>query len=307
MAKVDTEQSPSYSAMERFLIWFLIPFVFTAVLLGVLLTIFDYDVMNNVLKAANKIPIVKSIVPAPKGNAADPKTDAAGGTAQDKAASPAQDPKADLTAKLAVAQQELQKAETALQEKDQTIKDLQQKNSALEEKAKARTQSEEEYTAQIQQLATMYAKMSPSKAAPILENLTPKEQILVLGMMKTDDRVKVLEKMDPKKAAEASIMLKDQTSVRDTQIAALQERLNQMAAPDPKQSQKLSKDDLATTFANMTPKSAATVLIELQNTNPDKVLSILGSMDSAGRSRLIAAISDQSKEAAAQISAKLAQ
>ncbi len=53
--------------------------------------------------------------------------------------------------------------------------------------------------------------------------MTKNELVLVLGMMKPDERVKVLERMDPAKAAEASILLKDQTSVRDTQIAALQE------------------------------------------------------------------------------------
>ncbi|WP_240417547.1 MotE family protein [Paenibacillus periandrae] len=307
MANVDVEGSSSYGGMERFLIWFLIPFVFTAVLLGVLLTIFDYDVMNNVLRTAKNIPVISSIVPEPKSKATDGKpVDKKASTGQ-AAAPTAEENVQALSAQLEQKDQELKKSDAAVVQRDQTIKELQSKNSSLEEQTKSKALSDEEYTAQIQQLATMYAKMSPSKSAPIMENLTIPEMVLVLSSMKTDDKVKILEKMDPKKAAEASILLKDQSTAKDKQIAALQERLKQVVVPDTKTSQKLTKDDLGATFSNMTPKSAAIVLMEMQNANPDKVISILSSMESAGRSKIITAISEQSKEVAALISARLIQ
>ncbi|AFC31877.1 YlxF [Paenibacillus mucilaginosus 3016] len=306
MAKADAEQTGSYGALERFLIWFLIPFVFTAVLLGVLLTIFDYNVMNSVLKTANKIPVVSTWVPDPKGEAAETTVTQEEVPSEEKAAEEA---KAAADAALQAKEAELQEAKAALEEKEKAIKELESQKAAQEE-AKAVASSEEEYEKQIQQLASTYAKMSPSKAAPIMENLTTAERVLVLSKMKTDERVKVLEKMDPKVAAEASILLKDQVSVKDTQMAALQERVKALSTTQENTaaaSDKLSKDDLGSTFSSMTPKSAATVLMELQRTNPDKVLSILGSMDSAGRSKILSAISDQSKETAALISARLAQ
>ncbi|TBL77729.1 hypothetical protein [Paenibacillus thalictri] len=310
MANADAENSSSYSAFERFLIWFLIPFVFTSVLLGVLLTIFDYDVKNDVLKTVGKIPFVGKVIPS-----AYTKSDAPASTAATKAqpqdeetSNKAQEQLlATANQKLAEKDAELQKAEADIMQRDQTIKELQNQKSSLDEQMKQKAQKDEEYSAQIQQLASMYAKMNPSKSAPIMENLTPSEQVLVLGMMKQDDRVKILEKMDPKKAAEASIMLKDQVSAKDRELAALQERLKQMNGADTKAATKLTKDDLGSTFANMTPKSAATVLLEMQNNSPDKVISILSSMDSAGRSKIITAMSEQSKETAALISARLAQ
>ncbi|MFD0680150.1 MULTISPECIES: MotE family protein [unclassified Paenibacillus] len=308
MAEVDVENNSSYGAMERFLIWFLIPFVFTAVLLGVLMTIFGYDVTNNVLRAANKIPIVNTVLPAPKDKSAESKP--SDKTAQQQAASaPAAEETAQaLNSKLEQKDQELKKTDTLVQQRDQTIKELQLKNSTLEEQMKAKTQNDDEYTAKVQQLASMYAKMSPSKAGPIMENLTTAEMVLVLSMMKVDERVKVLEKMNPKMAADASILLKDLTSTKDKQIAALhQERLKQASTPETDVNQKLSKEDLGATFSSMTPKSAATVLLEIQNTNPAKVISILSSMDSAGRSKILTAISEQSKETAALISTHLAQ
>lgn len=307
MSDMDAENTSSYGAMERFLIWFLIPFVFTAVLLGVLLTIFDYDVMNSVLRTANKIPVINTIVPEPKTKAVDNKA-ATGSAGQDASAAQSQEETIQaLNAKLNEKDQEINKVNSQLSQRDQTIKELQSKNSTLEEQMKSKTLSDDEYATQIQQLASMYAKMTPSKSAPIMEELSTSELVLVLSMMKTDDRVKVLEKMDPKKAADASILLKDQTTVKDREIAALQDRLKQVATPDPKASQKISKDDLGATFSNMTPKSAATVLLEMQNSNPDKVISILSSMDSAGRSKVLTAISEQSKETAALISARLVQ
>lgn len=307
MSDMDVENTSSYGAMERFLIWFLIPFVFTAVLLGVLLTIFDYDVMNSVLRAANKVPIVNNIIPDPKPSASDSKTSTTASQSNAGGNTASEETVQSLTAKLTEKDLEITKINSMIQQRDQMIKELQLKNSSLEEQVKSKTLSDEEYTAHIQQLASLYAKMSPSKSAPIMENLTAPELVLVLSMMKTDERVKVLEKMDPKKAADASILLKDQTTAKDREIAALQERVKELSKPAAAATQKISKDDLGATFSNMTPKSAAVVLMEMQNSNPDKVISILSSMDSAGRSKVLTAISEQSKETAALLSARLVQ
>jgi flagellar motility protein MotE (MotC chaperone) len=225
----------------------------------------------------------------------------------DAASKAHEDQLVQTSSRLAAAEQDIKSAEAAIMQRDQQIKELQAKNSSLEEQLKGKTQSDEEYTTKIQQLATMYAKMTPTKSAPIMENLTLSEQVLVLSMMKTDDRVKILEKMDPKKAADASILLKDQSTVKDRELAALQDKIKQLTEAGTKPSQQLTKDDLRSTFAAMTPKSSAIVLLEMNNNNPDKVLSILSSMDSQGRSRILTAMSETSKETAALISARLVQ
>lgn len=304
MAKVDAENS-SYGAFERFLIWFFIPLVFTSVLLGVLLSIFDYNVMNNLLKMASKIPIVNHIVPAPKEGAATDKTSGSEQPADKQKA--LEDEVARLNQKIADQEAELKQAAELNQQKDQNIQDLKAQISTLQDQLKGKTQSEEEYSKQIQQLATTYASMTPSKAGPLLENLTLNERVLVLSAMKTDDRVKILEKMDPKIAAETSILLKDTVPVRDTEIAALQERLQLNEPLDSKKAEKLSRDDMATTFANMAPKSAATVLVEMMKSSQDKVVAILSSMDNQARSRILTAMADVSKEATATLTAKLGQ
>lgn len=294
-------EGASYSALERFLIWFVIPFVFTAVLLFVLLSIFDYDIKSSIQKALHNTPVIGTIVPAPKEKAVV--------TSDGKAPTSEQSIKVKdeeitkLNARIAELQSALQKADSTTEQKDLSLKDAQAKLTDLEEKLKNKTQTEEEYNNQITQLANMYAKMNPSKAAPIIEALTPKEMVLVFSMMKADSRGAILEKMTPAKAVEASIGVKDVVPIRDKQIAALQERLATNGAT--KTTTSVSKTDLGQTFANMTPKSASNVLLEMNKSNPDKVLAILSGMDNASRSKVMSSLSDANKEIAASISAKL--
>ncbi|OPH61934.1 hypothetical protein BC351_01445 [Paenibacillus ferrarius] len=300
-------EGTSYSALERFLIWFVIPFVFTAVLLFVLLSIFDYDIKSSIQKALHNIPVVGTIVPAPKEKSvvsSSGKTQTAEQNVKSK-----DDEITKLNARVAELQAALQKAESTSGQKDESIKDAQSKLAELEDKLKTKTQTEEEYNAQITQLANMYAKMTPSKAAPIIEALTPKEMVLIFSMMKSDSRGAILEKMDAAKAAVASIGLKDVVPVRDKEIAALQERLATNGTKDTAKAATttVSKTDLGQTFANMTPKSASAVLLEMNKSNPDKVLAILSGMDNASRSKLMSSLSDANKEVAASISAKLVQ
>ncbi|NOV03167.1 MotE family protein [Paenibacillus planticolens] len=298
-------EGASYSALERFLIWFVIPFVFTAVLLFVLLSIFDYDIKSSIQKALHNTPVIGAIVPAPKEKSVVSSSGVQ--TTPEQSIKTKDDEITKLNAKVAELQASLQKAESSAEQKDQSIKDAGAKITELEDKLKDKTQTEEEYANQITQLANMYAKMTPSKAAPIIEALTPKEMVLIFSMMKPDNRGAILEKMNAAKAAEASMGLKDIVPVRDKEIAALQERLATNGGSTAKETTAVSKSDLGQTFANMTPKSASNVLIEMNKSNPDKVLAILSGMDNASRSKVMSALSDANKEIAASISAKLVQ
>jgi len=300
MAEIDVEKS-SYGAFERTL-FFATPIIFTVVLLGVLFALFDANVMDSVLRAANKIPVLERIVPDPR-----PQTSTAQPNAATKSSPTDNAAVEQLSARLKQMEAELQQAAEANRQKDGTIKELEAHIEQLEQQLKTKTQTEEEYRAQIRQLASVYAKMMPSKAAPIIQNLTPKEMVLVLSEMKPDDQVKILERMDPKIAAEASIQIKDLVPSENLQIAALQERLkiNEEAAnakPAP-----LSQAELGRTFSEMAPKSAAAILLEMNAVNSGQVLDILKAMDSAGRSRVLAAIADVSKTTAATLAAKLSQ
>lgn len=294
MANADIEKS-SYGLFERFLYIFFIPTLFLALLLGVLLTLFDYDVKDSILRLADKIPLVNSVVPDPAPDIKEPETKEAITAGEIE----------ELTGQLARKKAELSQSINDLKQKDLTIEELQTNITKLREEMEEKKLTGAEYLLQIQALASMYGQMSPSKAAPILENLTPSELILILSQMKADARIGVLEKMDPKTAANASIQLKDVVPVDVRAIAALQERLDEYMKRDPLTSSKLNKDELALTFSNMTPKSAATVLLEMNRIDAKRVVNILISMNSQGRSKVLTALADLSKETAANISNKL--
>lgn len=301
MANADVEKS-SYGAFERFL-FYATPIIFTLVLLGVLYALFDSSIMNGVLRAANKVPGLEKILPDPKTNE---KVTLPSG-AKESTAAPESDAAAveQLKAQLAQAKAELQSSVNQSQQKDQTIKELKTQITELDDKLKTKTQTDQEYRAQVQQLASIYAGMMPTKSAPILEALTLKERVLVLSEMKPADRGKILERMTPAVAAEASIQLKDAVPAKDMQIAALQERLDVNKKEEQKAAPGITKDDLGQTFSQMVPKSAAAILIEMNTASQPRVLEILKSMDSAGRARVLAAISDANKQTAAALGAKL--
>lgn len=302
---MDTELEKSeLSAFERFLYWFFIPIVFTSVLLVVLLKLFDYDVMDNVLKAANKVPFVGSVLPDPKS---EKKTETNQSAAVENAAETDEQKIGELNNSLASVTEQLKSAETALEQSDKAFKELQAKNTALEEQLKTKVKSDEEYSLQIKQTSDMFARMNPSKAGPIFENLTLSERALIMAEMKPEERVRILEKMDPKKAAETSISLKDSVPARDRELAALQERLKLNEESSANAVAKMTKNDLGQTFANMTPKSAAQVLQEMNAVNQAKVIEILNATDIQARSKIMTALADLNKEVAASITARLAQ
>lgn len=295
----DELEKSSYGAFERFLYIFFIPILFTLILSGVLLSLFGYNVKDTVLRIGNSIPLVNKVIPDP----AEQFT-RAGTTDLDLDASSVSERVGQLTKKIEQKETELQQLLDSGAKKDQTIKELQDEIKELETKLANKTQNADQYEEQIKNLAALYADMTPSKSAAILENLTMPELVLVLSKMNADNRVGVLEKMDPKIAADASIQLKDIIPVKDRELAALQARLDLNARNNPSNA-KLSINDLGQTFAGMAPKSAAAVLIELASLDENKVLGILSVMENQARSQIIASMSDISKENAAKITAKL--
>ncbi|ANE47541.1 hypothetical protein SY83_16040 [Paenibacillus swuensis] len=306
MDNMDTEKS-SYSSFERFL-FFLTPIVFTLVLVLVLLTMFNYDIKSSLLSVAGKIPIVNSWLPESTNvmTQGEDETGAGEGEGVTKGQTfPPSIKIKDLEAKLISLQGQLKTASDASAAKDAQIESLTKQISALKTQNTVKSENTVQYDEQVKGLADVYAKMSPSKSAPIIENLTKSEQVLVLSQMKDDDQTRILEKMEPKKAAEASILLKDSVKSSNLQIKALQERLDQYTKGGAKPSSTITRADLAQTIASMTPGSAADMLLEMNKTSKEKVLQILNAMDTAARSRVLSSMTELSKTDTAKITTRL--
>ncbi|WP_182301527.1 MotE family protein [Cohnella cholangitidis] len=274
MASADVEKS-SYSGFERFL-FFVTPILFTAVLLGILLLMFNKEWRNAALEIGNKIPVVKSIVP-------DPDEPAVPGANSDEqlTVNNAKAKVEELNALLADRETALKQATQQTVDQKKQIDDLQSKVDQLTKENSEKTITSDAYHARISSLAQMYGKMTPSKAAPILENMTLDESALVLGEMSDTERGRVLERMTPKKAADVTMKLKDSETVDNREISALQSRVKELELKAGEQSSTLDTAELNRTFSSMKPSNAATLLLQLAGTNQSKVLRILSVLDDA--------------------------
>nr|WP_246073056.1 kinesin [Paenibacillus dokdonensis] len=306
LAENDFEvEKESAGGFERFL-FFMIPIIFTIVLLGVLLTLFNVNVRNDMLEWAQKIPVVKNWVPDP---VKDPeKTKLQDAKDQVKSANATID---ELKSKLASQEANLQKAKEEKTQQEQKLKGVQDQldsaqKSAEEAAAKGTETDADPYEKQIKDLAKMYADMSPSKAAPIMQNMTTEEMVQLLSVMKNDNRMAILAKMDPKVAADVSMKLKDAVSSSDLAIAALQSRIDKDTGDKQAASASgLDKTQISQTFASMPAKSAAGLLLSTYKISPEKVLTILNSVDDSTRSGILDAMSTQDAKTTAVILNKL--
>lgn len=297
LAGLDNEKQ-GYSTLER-IMFLMTPILFAIVLLGVLYTLFNIDFRNKMLEAGNSVPFLKDVLPEPK---------VAGGALNDDDLKTANMSAkiADLQAQLTAIESELAAANQSKTVLEQEVKDLESDNSQLKSVNDEQLLEDEEYEAKIQELASMFSKITPSKAAPILQSMTLEEIVLVFTNMRSDDRVRIMEKMNPQTAADAAMMLKDNVKTKDLQIAALQAKLNAQKTPETKKATSvLDQEQLSATFTAMDPKSAAELLIKMVEVSPSKVLRILNAVDNQSRSAILAEMSGINEAVTAQIVSKL--
>jgi flagellar motility protein MotE (MotC chaperone) len=277
--------------------FFLTPILFTLVLVGVLLTLFSPDVRSRMLEAANRVPLLERIVP-------DPPADK--GTLSENAIYEKNHSEkiAELESLLAAKDAELAELAGVRAELEQTVAQLEARIEELTQASAERQLSDEEYQARISELASMFGQISPSKAAPILENMTMDEMVLIMDAMRPEIRVTVMEKMTPSVAAEATVRLKDTITAKDRQIAALQARINEYEARG-ESAAALNEDQIIATFGSMNPDSAAQILLQMADLNPAKVLDLLSALPPASRADVIEAMNKQNSKYTAQLVNKL--
>ena len=291
MANIDNdmelENEGSAGKFERFL-FLMIPIIFTLVLLGVLLTLFNMDIRNNVLEVANKIPILEKWVPDPPTDPSKPKEESK------KQEVSSNSTIKELKAQLAQQADELKKVTDEKIAQDTKVQALESQIEGMKTEAAAAAEvnseeTEDPYQKQVTDLAKLYAGMKASKAAPIMENLTTEEMVQIFSVMNKASKTAILEKMDPQKAADVTIKLKETTSSGDMAIAALQSRLKKEAGTTQttKTSTNLDKEKLNQTFSSMTPANAASLLGEMYKISPDKVVTIMNTVSDSVRSSIL--------------------
>ncbi|EHS57872.1 MotE family protein [Paenibacillus sp. Aloe-11] len=310
-------EKESGGGFERFM-FFLIPIVFTIVLVGVLLTLFNMDFRSEMISLGNKIPIVKNWLPESKDKAAQTKE------ADQKAQSESSEATIQqLKTDLAKQTEELKKASAAKTAQDKKVTELQNQVNSLQTQqtqvgqqgqtgtqaagaTASGTANEDPYVKQAKDLASMYEGMTASKAAPIMENLTTEETVQLLSYMDPANSAKILQKMDAKKAADITMALKNITPSTDLSVAALQSRLKKdQSSTAGTTSKSLQNTQISSTFASMDKKSGAELILQTYKISPDKALNILNTVDDSTRASLLQNMSAKDAGQTAKILNKL--
>lgn len=277
------------------MLFFVTPLLFTLVLVMVLFVVFNPSLRDRLLDAGRDVPVVGALLP---GDASSEE-----GSALEQA----QDEKklSSLQAELAAAKTKLEAADSEKIGLEAQVKSLQQQIDGLIATSDAEKLSAEQYQSKIGELAGMFASMTASKAAPILENMTLEESVLVLGTMDSRAQGAILAKMDPKRAAQTAARMKDSEPVKDQQIAALQSRLQLEATSTATASAVLNQEQLTKTFESMNAAQAAPLLLKMADVSASKVLRILSSVSDATRSAIVAEMSKTNNELTSQLVSKL--
>jgi len=292
LANPDVEKQSS-GGFERFM-FLVTPILFAIIMLIVLLAMFKSDFRNKLLEIGNSIPVLAEIVP-------EPKQTTVGMTDEELRNASMSDKIAELQVQLNTLQNELDQAAQKSSEQEGVITGLQSENNLLKQQNEEQVLEDEAYTAKIQELASMFAKMTPSKAGAIIQSMTPQESVLILSEISADNRAKILEKMSPKIAADISMLLKDSVSAKDAQIAALQSRLDAEQKEEAKVSTTLDQEQLTATFTSMDAKNAAELLLKMNGISQAKVIRILNLVDNNTRSSILTEMSAINNEEAAKI------
>lgn len=281
---MELENEGSASKFERFL-FLMIPIIFTLVLIGVLLALFNMDYRNDMLQVANKIPVVNKWIPDPESG-----TSEAGKESNEQTESSESTIK-ELKSQLAEQQAKVQELTEQKSAQDKQVEALQSQIKSLQETAStpSPTPTDDPHEKAVADLTKLYAGMKASSAAGIMQNMTTDEIVQLLSGMNNESKTAILEKMDPKVAAEVSIKLKESANSTDMAIAALQSRLNSQSSgtSTTSSSGNLNKESLSQTFTSMPAADAAKLLIQMYSVSPDKVITILSTVSDSVRSSIL--------------------
>ncbi|WP_059053546.1 MotE family protein [Paenibacillus senegalimassiliensis] len=305
--ELDEELEESGGGFSRFL-FFATPILFTVVLLGVMLTLFNMDFRNMMYRWADAIPVVRDFVPDPERTEDEQEQKLAADKEKEL-----KEQQKSIDAAVKQLQEQVAKQDTDLQTAAQQAEAQQAKVKELEEQlaaAQVQKQVEEEkaeaeaYQKEVKKLAQLYSGMSPSKAAAIFDKLTTEETVQMLNAMNNEGKVAILEKMNPQKAADISIKLKDVKEADDLAIAALQSRLKKEAETDQASSTTgtaLDDTELSQTFSAMPAAEAAKLVLQTYKISPDKGLRIMKSVNSSARSDILAEMTKADEKTSVKI------
>ncbi len=215
----DTEKR--YSKIEWIFYIIILPIIFISILTVVVLWFLDYDVKGKMLMALNNIPVIEKLIDDEQFTDSDYVNK---NLSKDELQFQVNELKITLNEKNQIINQN----DSILTAKDEEINLLNEQIEALKIELSEKNISDKTREQEITDLAKVYENMNPKNAASIISYLSLEESALILKSMSIESKSSILEKMDQERAADISILLKDQEYSKDQDIRALQERISEL-------------------------------------------------------------------------------
>jgi len=303
MEQEAAREKKEYGRIEWFFYIIFLPVLFTLILSGVLLTMLGYDVTGKLITWGNKVPYLEKIIPNPVLEAGEQAVEP---PSSDRQIARLTQEISALTEKLQEKQAEVEKEKQESMAYQTEMKALKDDVTGLQRQLEQQKQTKEMRENKMKELSKLFATMTASKAAAVLDQLSLEEGVLVLAGMKAEEQAALLGKLPPKKAADLSMLLKDTALSENDDIAALQQRVLALTGALA-QVEKTRNDlrEMVSSFTSMNPSSVAEILLNMMKTDEEKAIAIIAQMSGAQRGLVLEQINLKDQNMAARITSKL--
>lgn len=279
-----SEHEASNNKAKSLLYNLIIIIIFSLIFTGIALTFMGYSLMDRLLLAGNNVPIVKNYLPESELKKEQTHLN-------------------QLEYDLEEAHQTIGEKQTEIQYLERTINELLEEIDGLNRNLVdiehvQQEPFEEEYLEDLQELANIYSSMTASRAANILGNLSHKETALILQMMNSDEQSQIMAKLDPRYAADLTLVMRSMGHPYDLEMEALNERLQALLdsiQEVDEANQTLTIAEITKTFNDMPNEQAARILEDMLVANDEFALAtkILANFNDLKRATLLAMMEEE--------------
>ncbi|WHZ05419.1 hypothetical protein QNH48_12650 [Neobacillus sp. YX16] len=268
-----------------------IPFIISIILIGTAINFMGVPVWKSVKEWGNTLPIISTFIPD------DGESKASAKTSENSEYWKQQYLSADE--KLKEKDLEIDGLKKQINSNQEGLDELKKSNQELQ--LQMETKQNEKTKKQMEQVAAIYADISPSKAALMLQNMSLDEAVFTLMQLEQDLQSSIIGSMkDAKKAAQMTTVLRDAAMIGETDPALVKEQVGELVKKQENPTTALSE-----TIAGMNPVQSASIIQSMMKTNSQIALELLKNLTTASRSQILTEIAKSDTNTAAQITANL--
>jgi flagellar motility protein MotE (MotC chaperone) len=266
-----------YSILEWVFYIVILPLLFTVVLAGVFMSFLGYDIAGAIRNTVASVPVIGSYLPEEQQQEIEITIQSQLEQLQDEMLA--------LEDQINNKKLEIEELNLSLEERNSFITKLEQEVEELKKQLEGKMLDQKTWEENIAELAQLYTAMPPNRAAPIISNLSDIEAIHILNGMTSNNRAKILEKMNPTKAATLTSLLTARPDSETEEIAVLLAKIEQLNMQlDDKNKREEKAKELANLYSNIADDRTAEIISQMSD---NEAADILKQMSLAKRTTIL--------------------